>query len=168
MIKQIHKLFKPKTPLPKSITVAFDKLVKDGFIQPGHYSLAKELIDTYGEFFMPDELVNSELGRLEHALRIADIVKPGFYVIETDELGPIGIVSGVEHLGKIQVDIAILPKYQGIGYGKSILNVWSDTLLGYTELPLVTTLTNKRAFDFYVSAGWVPTGEEDLQVEFKR
>lgn len=154
MLKILQKL----KPLPKSIHVSFDKLIKDSFIQPNHYELVKELVSEYGEFYLPDELVNPELGRLQHCVNIATIVNPGFYVIDTQELGCIGVVSGVEHLGKIQVDIALLKQYTGKRYGRSILNTWCDTLLSLTDLPLVTTLTNQKAFDFYVKAGWKPTG----------
>ena len=74
---------------------------------------------------------------------------------------PIGLIEAVDtRQGEVNIawimDIALLPEYQGIGYGKHLIKKSLSEIYksGYTTAGLAVTLTNKNAHQLYESLGF--------------
>ena len=86
----------------------------------------------------------------------------------------IGFCSGDVNTGEVLV-LALLPEYEGQGFGKSMLKLVTDKLfsLGIDKLWLAASPDPAiRAHGFYRYLGWVPTGVIDTNgdevLEYKK
>ncbi|MBF8704093.1 MULTISPECIES: GNAT family N-acetyltransferase [Pseudomonas] len=86
---------------------------------------------------------------------------PGFVACEDGRM--IGYCFGDRDTGEIVV-LALLPSYEGLGIGKTLLTMMVDQLKNQ-GLPRVflacSSDPNVRSYGFYRHLGWSPTGERD-------
>jgi ribosomal protein S18 acetylase RimI-like enzyme len=81
----------------------------------------------------------------------------------TEDERIVGLAMGDQETGEMSV-VAVRPEYEGRGIGGKLLNLVQDWLFesGHDELWLVTTPDpGFRAYGFYISRGWRPTGDID-------
>jgi GNAT superfamily N-acetyltransferase len=80
-----------------------------------------------------------------------------------DASGIVGFCSGDAKTGEILV-LAVLPDYEGLGAGKTLLSQVASQLaqLGFDRLWLAASPDPAtRAHGFYRHCGWRPTGQHD-------
>ena len=140
----------------------FRKIFKNT-IDPSHLELCKKLIELYGDILLPNP--DPQLGLFEHAMAYGHLCIPGWYAVEVNNK-PIGIVSGISHLGKIQVDVAFLPEYHGKPIIKEAFTDWCHFLTENTDEPLIVELDRPAAIRFFKKCGWSET-ELPNQLEFR-
>jgi ribosomal protein S18 acetylase RimI-like enzyme len=102
----------------------------------------------------------SELGITPESLAAAIQDSAKGWVCEIEDK-IVGFVMGDKSSGELTV-LALLPEFEGGGIGKKLLGQVQDWLFaaGYEELWLVTSAEPAfRAYGFYQSQGWQPTGE---------
>ena len=88
---------------------------------------------------------------------------PGYVCLAQDEL--VGYCFGATASGEIEV-LALLPAFENLGIGKTLLNHVVDTLsgIGFTRLFLgCSSDPASRSYGFYRHLGWRSTGTFDAR-----
>ncbi len=102
----------------------------------------------------------TELGITPESLTVAIQASAKGWVCEVGKY-IVGFVMGDKSSGELTV-LALLPEFEGRGIGKGLLKRVQDWLFaaGHDELWLFTSPEPAfRAYGFYQSQGWQPTGE---------
>ena len=115
----------------------------------------------------------TKLGITPESLTLALQESAKGWVCEIEE-EIVGFVMGDKSCGELTV-LALLPEFEGRGIGKQLLGCVQDWLFasGHEELWLLTSPEPSfRAYGFYQSQGWQPTGEivesEDEKFIYRR
>ncbi|MFK8331788.1 GNAT family N-acetyltransferase [Pseudomonas sp. BJa5] len=111
--------------------------------------------------FSPEELHALGITTESWSTGIQDGSCPGF--VACDDGRMIGYCFGDRDTGEIVV-LALLPSYEGLGIGKTLLAMMVDQLKnqGFHRVFLACSSDpNVRSYGFYRHLGWSPTGERD-------
>ena len=109
------------------------------------------------------QVLREQFGVTETSLNSALSQNQVTGVVCLDQEQVIGFCLGDTSSGEVQV-LAVLPEYEGVGVGKTLLMFLVEQLfeLGFERLFLMASPDPEiRAHGFYRHLGWVPTEETD-------
>lgn len=130
-------------------------------------------IDTYGSYYSPESIEEITSSWHDPKLLAAQIQNPEYYfaTAKSEEGNLVGIITArrIENEQTLQLDrLYILPKYQGKGIGKQLLNKALTAFDGITTVFLEVEAMNKNAIDFYLKQGFEQYDESEETIGNKK
>lgn len=144
----------------------FNILIKeDGFIMAKHYELIKQLVNENPWFVLPHD---TNLSDVDYSIEYAKKCNPGFFVVEVLQniegeyvYEACGIVSAIEHLGCIQVDVCFSREYNRFLPVKYMFKEWCEIVAEKWQKPMRMNVRNKAVERWLKSIGWKQTDIKD-------